>query len=105
MTAEKAAMASPKASSAGDFLGKDSPRPPSRFVLFGSCEDGVGSELRSTWDIRKTPTRLARTPISFRHVNFSVRVSALIRRVHTLEVDVRIVVEATVVYWRHDRAK
>ncbi len=99
MRAEKAAMASPKASSAGVLSGKDSPRP-SR-CLFGGAV-GLGEveeeEEMSTWDIRKTPARLATTPRSLRQVNFSVRVMAPMRRVQTLEVDVRMVVEATVVY-------
>ena len=100
-------MASPKARSAGDLSGKESPRPPppSRLLLLcWSWGDEAVPEM-STWDIRKTPTRLARTPMSLRHENFSVRVKAPIRRVQMLEVEVRMVVEATVVYWRHDRAK
>lgn len=104
MMAEKAAIASPKASSAGDLSGKDSPSP-SRLVLELVGELGSDEGDMSTRDTRKTPTRLARTPMSLRQVNFSVRVIAPIRRVQTLEVEVRIVVEATVVYWRHERAK
>lgn len=101
-------MASPKARSEGDLVGKDSPRP-SRTVggVVSGFEggEGEGEVEMSTWEIRKTPARLARTPINLRQVNFSVRVRAPMRRVQTLEVDVRIVVEATVVCWRHDRAK
>lgn len=105
MRAEKAAMASPKASSAGDLSGKDSPRP-SLLLFWAGRESGSDEEVeRSTWDIRKTPARLATTPRSLRQVNFSVRVRAPMRRVQTLEVAVRMVVEATVVYWRHDMAK
>lgn len=47
----------------------------------------------------------ARTPKSLRRVNFSVRVQAPMRRVQMEEVEVRIVVEATVVCWRQAIAK
>lgn len=90
-------MASPRASSAGDLSGKDSPRP-SRLPADLGLEAGSDEEERSTWDIRKTPRRLAKTPPSLRQVNFSVRVMAPMSRVQMLEVEVRIVVEATVVY-------
>lgn len=51
------------------------------------------------------PAREASTPHSFFQVNFSVRVIAPKIRVQMLEVEVRIVALATVVYWRHAMAK
>jgi hypothetical protein len=98
MRAEKAAMASPKASSEGVLSGKDSPSPSRLEAGLVVVVSGEGEVEMSTWEIRKTPARLATTPRSLRQVNFSVRVMAPMSRVQTLEVEVRMVVEATVVY-------
>ena len=47
----------------------------------------------------------ASTPRNLRQVNFSMWVKAPMRRVHIEDVEVRIVVEATVVYCRQAIAK
>ncbi len=61
--------------------------------------------VRSAWETRTMPANEARTPKSLRRVNFSVRVQVPMRRVQMEEVEVRIVVEATVVCWRQAIAK
>ena len=61
--------------------------------------------VRSLLEIMAIPAREASTPKSFRQVNFSMPVKAPINRVHMDEVDVRMVVDATVVYCKQAMAK
>src|SRR3954447_21990872 len=107
MMAERKAKVSPRKSSEAGLLGKG-------FVmegLFPLEAEGYTSEVdfrgvvRSAWETRRMPIKEARTPRSLRSVNFSVPVQAPIRRVQMEEVEVRIVVDATVVYWRQAMAK
>ena len=107
MMAERKARVSPRKSSEAGLVGKG-------FVmegLFPPEAEGYVSEadfrgvVRSAWETRRMPTKEARTPRSLRTVNFSVRVQAPMRRVQMEEVEVRIVVDATVVYWRQAMAK
>src|ERR1700722_20408090 len=107
MMAERKARVSPRKSSEAGLVGKG-------FVmegLFPPEAGGYASEVdfcgvvRSAWETRRMPTKEARTPRSLRRVNFSVRVQAPMRRVQMEEVEVRIVVDATVVYWRQAMAK
>ena len=51
------------------------------------------------------PASEAMTPRSLRRVNFSVRVRAPMSRVKMEEVEVRMVAEATVVYFKQAMAK
>ena len=110
--AETRAMASPRMSSEGGLEGNDDgARTVSVgglgedvvvFVIVVVSGDGVS---RSAREMMMMPASEARTPRSFRSVNRSVRVKAPIKRVQIEEVDVRIVVEATVVCWRQAKAK
>jgi hypothetical protein len=107
--AERKAKVSPRKSSEAGLVGKG-------FVMEGLFPleaevEGYASEVdlagvvRSAWETRRIPTKEARTPRSLRRVNFSVRVQAPMRRVQMEEVEVRIVVDATVVCWRQAMAK
>ena len=60
---------------------------------------------RSARETSRMPVKEARTPRSLRQVNFSVPVKAPMRRVQMEDVEVRIVVDATVVYCRQAIAK
>lgn len=68
-----------------------------RFVL--------SPDLRSTCEINAMPANEANTPHSFFQVNFSVPVKAPNINVQILDVEVNIVVLATVVYCKHAMAK
>ena len=70
-------------------------------VRMRRADDGLGLlflVVRSAFETRRMPAKDARTPRSLRTVNFSVRVQAPITSVQIEEVEVSIVVEATVVY-------
>lgn len=60
---------------------------------------------RSTDEMSTMPTSDARTPSSFRNVNDSTLKTAQKMSVHMLDVDVRMVTLATLVYSRHAEAK
>ena len=106
MTADNNARPSPRASSARDFSGKVSiARTDSELVLsVGGLEELVLVE-RSTRDMSMMPRKEPMTPKNLRQVNLSIPVAAPMSRVQKLEVDVRIVVEATVVYCKQAMAK
>jgi hypothetical protein len=94
MTALMKARPSPTASSQVVFSGK-SPR----------WSASLSRPLRSIELINAIPASEARTAMSLRTLNFSTRKRAPKRSVKTLEVLVRIVLEATVVYSRQAATK
>ena len=106
--AERKARVSPRRSSEGGLVGKGFVicPPPGEELEGGVAGSKVVVELvRSEWETRTIPMKEARTPRSLRMVNFSMWVSAPIIRVQIDDVEVRIVVLATVVCWRHAMAK
>jgi hypothetical protein len=112
MMAERKASVSPRKSSEAGLAGKGfvmegffPPEPELEVAGYASEVDFPEVVVRSAWETRRMPMKEARTPRSLRRVNFSVRVQAPMRRVQMEEVEVRIVVEATVVNWRQAMAK
>ena len=104
MMAERKARASPRKSSEAGLVGKGCVI--ERLSPGGTCSvRGFRGVVRSARETRTMPIKEARTPRSLRRVNFSVWVQAPMRRGQMDDVEVRIVVEATVVYWRQAIAK
>src|SRR5271163_22212 len=104
MIAERKARVSPRKSSEAGFVGKGCAR---GFRDWTGRSGSVGDEeeVRSLEVTSRMPMKEARTPSSLRMVNFSVWVRAPMRRVQIEEVEVRIVVDATVVYCKQAMAK
>ena len=102
--ADVRARASPSASSEADLSGNwSSTRRNNLRILSSRSGSDDGSMLsalvvRSIVDMRIMPNKESTTPHNLRQVNISVAVNAPRIRVQRLDVEVKMVVEATVVY-------
>ncbi len=106
--AERKARVSPRRSSEGGLVGKGlviCPPPGEEFDGGVVWSEAAVVVVRSAWDTRTMPMKEAMTPRSLRRVNFSMCVKAPMIRVQIEDVEVRIVVLATVVCWRQAMAK